>query len=66
MARPYDKGGVGMARCPVCQSVRIVLVLSPTRQSFCTECGTRWLQDGSEQRRVQRSEDPPVAAAPPA
>jgi Zn-finger nucleic acid-binding protein len=55
-----------MARCPVCQSVRIVLVLSPTRLSFCTDCGTRWLQDGSEQRRVQRSEDPPVAAAPPA
>jgi hypothetical protein len=53
-----------MARCPVCHS--IVLVLSPTRRSFCTDCGTRWLQDGSEQPSVQRSADPPVAAAPPA
>lgn len=53
-----------MARCPVCRSVRIVLVLSPTRRSFCTDCGSRWQQDGSEQRRVERSEG--QAAASPA
>ncbi|HEX2025102.1 MAG TPA: hypothetical protein VHH92_01770 [Actinomycetota bacterium] len=47
-----------MSRCPVCQSVRIVLVLSPTRRSFCAQCGSRWLQDGSQQRQVQRAEIP--------
>lgn len=47
---------VRMSRCPVCQSVRIVLVLSPTRRSFCSECGARWIQDGSEQRGVERAE----------
>jgi hypothetical protein len=45
-----------MSRCPVCQSVRIVLVLSPSRRSFCAKCGSRSLQDGSEQREVQRAE----------
>lgn len=49
-----------MSRCPVCQSVRIVLVLSPTRRSFCAECGARWIQDGSEQRSVARVDVPPL------
>ncbi|HJP67008.1 MAG TPA: hypothetical protein VKA30_11980 [Actinomycetota bacterium] len=43
-----------MARCPVCQSVRIVIVVSPTRRAFCTSCGSRWVQDGSEQRGIRR------------
>jgi hypothetical protein len=43
-----------MARCPVCESSRIVIVVSPERRAFCTACGARWIQDGSEQRSVRR------------
>jgi len=43
-----------MARCPVCASARIVIVVSPQRRAFCIACGTRWIQDGSEQRSVRR------------
>ena len=43
-----------MARCPVCESARIVIVVSPERRAFCTACGARWIQDGSEQRDIRR------------
>jgi hypothetical protein len=44
-----------MSRCPVCHSVRIVVVLTPDRRSFCAQCGSRWIQEGSHQRSVERS-----------
>lgn len=43
-----------MSRCPVCQSVRIVVVVSPQPRAFCARCGARWIQDGSQQRAIQR------------
>jgi uncharacterized paraquat-inducible protein A len=43
-----------MKRCPVCQSVRIVIVLSAVRRAFCTRCGTQWTQEGAEQKAVRR------------
>jgi hypothetical protein len=43
-----------MARCPVCESPRVVIVVAPRRRAFCTVCGARWVQRGSEQRRVHR------------
>jgi Zn-finger nucleic acid-binding protein len=43
-----------MTRCPVCRSVRIVVVLTSARLAFCTRCGARWIQEGSEQRAIQR------------
>ena len=45
-----------MARCPVCESVRIVVVLNRSSAAFCAKCGTRWSQEGSEQRNILRSE----------
>jgi hypothetical protein len=45
-----------MSRCPVCQSVRIVIVVSPKRRAFCTACGSRWIQEGSHQRGVKRGQ----------
>lgn len=42
-----------MARCPVCESPRIVIVISPTRRAFCTACGARWIQEGSFQRDIR-------------
>jgi hypothetical protein len=50
-----------MSRCPVCQSVRIVIVVSPQRRAFCTACGSRWVQEGSAQRGIKRGT---VSAAP--
>jgi uncharacterized paraquat-inducible protein A len=54
-----------MSRCPICKSVRIVIVLSDARRAFCTRCGTRWVQDGAEQRGIQllagvRKRSPPA------
>lgn len=43
-----------MARCPVCESLRIVIVVSPERRAFCARCGARWVQDGSRQRNIKR------------
>jgi hypothetical protein len=43
-----------MSRCPVCRSVRIVIVVSPERRAFCTACGAKWTQEGSKQRAVKQ------------
>ena len=51
-----------MSRCPVCRSVRIVIVVSPERRAFCTGCGARWIQEGNEQRGVK----PGIVRAPAA
>jgi hypothetical protein len=46
-----------MTRCPVCASGAVVLVVSPNRRAFCTACGARWIQNGTEQHDVRR---PPI------
>lgn len=55
-----------MPRCPVCESRRIVIVVSPKRRGFCVECGSRWKQQGASQKRIQgdrRGEDRVVSNA---
>lgn len=42
-----------MPRCPVCGSVRVVVVVGRNRRAFCSECGARWKQRGREQRDVR-------------
>ncbi|MFN2543323.1 MAG: hypothetical protein ABR600_01960 [Actinomycetota bacterium] len=42
-----------MVRCPVCESARVVVVLSPERKAFCVKCSARWIQEGSLQRAVR-------------
>lgn len=42
-----------MPCCPVCESIRIVIVVNPERRAFCTRCGARWRQEGSRQRGVK-------------
>jgi Zn-finger nucleic acid-binding protein len=44
-----------MVRCPVCESVRVVIVVAPARRAFCIRCGTRWVQEGSLQRSIRYS-----------
>ncbi len=41
--------------CPVCGSVRVVIVLSDGGRSWCTRCGPERVQEGSLQRRVKRA-----------
>ena len=43
-----------MARCPVCESLRIVIVVGPERRAFCAGCGSRWIQEGTRQRDIKR------------
>ena len=42
-----------LPRCPVCGSARVVVVINRTRGAFCSACGARWAQRGSEQRNVR-------------
>ena len=49
-----------MPRCPVCDSVRIVVVVSPQRRAFCTGCGARWIQDGARQRAIRAPKPAPA------
>jgi hypothetical protein len=53
-------GEAAMPRCPVCESSRVVIVVSPHRPAFCTRCGARWTQSGSEQRAVHRLDPSPL------
>jgi uncharacterized paraquat-inducible protein A len=53
-----------MARCPVCTSLRIVIVVGPKRRAFCARCGARWMQDGSQQHNVQRLAPLPADPTP--
>jgi hypothetical protein len=47
-----------MPRCPACESVRIVVVLSPDPRAFCAACGARWVQEGALQRNIVRPAEP--------
>jgi anti-anti-sigma factor len=42
-----------LPRCPVCGSARVVVVINRTRGAFCSACGARWAQRGSEQHNVR-------------
>jgi anti-anti-sigma factor len=42
-------------RCPVCDSARVVVLVSRSRRAFCSECGARWAQSGGDQRNVRRN-----------
>jgi hypothetical protein len=43
-----------MQRCPLCESLQIVVVISPRPSATCDRCGARWIQEGSEQRAAYR------------
>ncbi len=42
-----------MPRCPRCASAQITVVISRHRRAFCSDCGARWVQDGSEQHTIK-------------
>lgn len=43
-----------MLRCPVCDSVRVVLVLGGESCAFCGRCGARWVQEGGRRSGIER------------
>jgi Zn-finger nucleic acid-binding protein len=53
-----------MARCPVCGSVRVVLLVAPSPRAFCARCGSRWIQEGNTQRRIERAAVGQAASVP--
>ncbi|MGH2723770.1 MAG: hypothetical protein ACRDI0_05810 [Actinomycetota bacterium] len=42
-----------MPRCPVCDAARVIIVIGETRRGLCSDCGSRWIQDGAAQRHVE-------------
>jgi len=56
---------VALVRCPVCDSPRVVVVLSPTRKAFCVRCSSRWIQEGSLQRAVRQGKGRAAAVTGP-
>jgi hypothetical protein len=43
-----------MPRCPLCGSAHITIVASLRPHAFCSRCGARWSQDGSQQQAVKQ------------
>ena len=54
-----------MPRCPLCASARITVILSRHRRAFCSDCGARWVQDGSEQHTIKQIQQLARTALPP-
>jgi hypothetical protein len=50
-----------MPRCPLCASAQITIVISRRRRTFCSSCGARRVQDGSQQHTIKRSRQRPAA-----
>jgi hypothetical protein len=47
-----------MPRCPLCGSSHITVLDSLHPQAFCSSCGARWIQDGSQQRAIKQVHEP--------
>ena len=54
-----------MVRCPVCESARVVVVLSSKRRAYCVKCSSKWIQDGNVQRAIQSGVPAAPAVTPP-
>jgi hypothetical protein len=54
-----------MPRCPLCASARITILVSLHPHAFCSSCGTRWIQDGHEQRAIKVGPKPLRASGRP-
>jgi Zn-finger nucleic acid-binding protein len=54
--RQIEGGGsenMAVPRCPVCESERVIHVVGRMRRAFCARCGTKWIQEGAEQRQIE-------------
>ncbi len=47
-----------MPRCPLCGSCHVTILDSLHPQAFCSSCGARWIQDGSQPRAIKQVHEP--------
>ncbi len=51
-----------MSRCPRCRSALVTITFGLYPIAVCTSCGTRWIQDGSQQRTISQVQEPSLMA----
>ena len=51
-----------MPRCPLCQSALITIASGLYPIAICTSCSARWIQDGHQQRTIERVREPALMA----
>ncbi len=51
-----------MPRCPRCGSAPITIMFGVDPLVFCSGCGARWTQAGSQQHTIKRVQEPALFA----
>jgi Zn-finger nucleic acid-binding protein len=51
-----------MPRCPLCRSALVTITFGLSPIAICTRCNARWIQDGHEQRAINRIQEPTLMA----
>jgi Zn-finger nucleic acid-binding protein len=51
-----------MPRCPLCGSALITIASGLYPIAVCTSCSARWIQDGNQQRTIERVQEPSLMA----
>ena len=51
-----------MPRCPLCRSALVTITFGLYPIAFCTNCSARWIQDGTQQRTIERVQEPALMA----
>jgi hypothetical protein len=54
-----------MPRCPLCRSALVTIGFGLYPTAICTRCGTRWIQDGHQQRAINQIQEPSLMAQGP-
>ncbi len=51
-----------MPRCPLCGSALVTITFGLYPIAFCTSCSARWIQDGNQQRTIDKVREPSLMA----
>jgi len=51
-----------MPRCPLCGSALVTIASGLYPIAVCTSCSARWIQDGNQQRTIERVQEPSLMA----
>jgi len=54
-----------MPRCPLCRSALVTITFGLYPTAICTRCGAHWIQDGHQQRAINRVQEPSLMAQGP-
>jgi Zn-finger nucleic acid-binding protein len=52
-----------MPRCPMCRSALVTITFGLYPIAICSSCGTRWIQDGHQQRAINQIQEPTLFAS---